>query len=172
MMDKVATLIRLCILVLCAILFLAGALWNLCMQSETVIESAEITETALGPSTDLSQEDENIQEEQQSLEQRIAALRMERDIAWQQLYATIEQLDLAEKPQLLRQSVALQYEEKRLELLLETKNIMNVLVILGEQQANIIVPAGILQQEYEKLYDLVLRNTNYEETQIILVPLE
>ena len=29
-----------------------------------------------------------------------------------------------------------------------------------------------LQQEYEKLYDLVLRNTEYDETQIILVPLK
>ena len=27
-------------------------------------------------------------------------------------------------------------------------------------------------KEYEKLYDLVLRNTEYDETQIILVPLK
>jgi hypothetical protein len=46
------------------------------------------------------------------------------------------------------------------------------MAVLGEEQANIIVPAETLQQEYEKLFDLVLSNTAYDATQIILVPLK
>mgnify|MGYP003294054616 CR=1 FL=1 len=77
-----------------------------------------------------------------------------------------------EKQQKLRQYAELQYQEKRLELLLNAKGIQHSLAVLSSEQANIIVPEDILQKEYEKLYDLVLRNTDYEESQIILVPLK
>ena len=42
MMDKVATVIRLLILVLCVLLFWAGALWNLCVQPETAETSGDV----------------------------------------------------------------------------------------------------------------------------------
>ena len=97
---------------------------------------------------------------------------MERDAAWQQLYRAVETLEFTDKQQTLQQYAEIQYNEQTLELLLKAKGIENSLVILGEQQANIIVPAETLQQESEKLFDLVLRNTEYDETQIILVPLK
>ena len=177
-MDKVATVIRLLILVLCVLLFGAGALWNLCVQPETAETSEDVNlqEGYAEASLISIQENEMKYEEtairQSIMENRIAELRMERDNAWQQLYHTVVQLEFAEKQQTLQQYAELQYCEQKLELLLSAKGIVPALAILGQEQANLIVPADILQQEYEKLYDLVLRNTEYDETQIILVPLK
>ena len=178
MMDKVATVIRLLILVLCAMLFLAGALWNLCVQPETAETSGDVNLQESYAEASLISIQENEMEygetaiRQSIMENRIAELRMERDNAWQQLYHTVVQLEFAEKQQILQQYAELQYCEQKLELLLSAKGIVPALAILGQEQANLIVPADILQQEYEKLYDLVLRNTEYDETQIILVPLK
>ncbi|MBQ2860556.1 MAG: hypothetical protein IJE80_05275 [Peptococcaceae bacterium] len=177
-MDKVATVIRLLILVLCAMLFLAGALWNLCVQPETAETSGDVNLQEGYAEASLISIQENEMEHgetairQSIMENRIAELRMERDNAWQQLYHTVAQLEFAEKQQTLQQYAELQYCEQKLELLLSAKGIVPALAILGQEQANLIVPADILQQEYEKLYDLVLRNTEYDETQIILVPLK
>ena len=178
MMDKVATVIRLLILVLCVLLFLAGALWNLCVQPETAETSEDVNlqegyaEASLISMQENEMEYEETAMRQSIMENRIAKLRMERDNAWQQLYHTVAQLEFAEKQQTLQQYAELQYCEQKLELLLSAKGIVPALAILGQEQANLIVPADILQQEYEKLYDLVLRNTEYDETQIILVPLK
>ena len=178
MMDKVATVIRLLILVLCVLLFLAGALWNLCVQPETAETSGDVNLQEGYAEASLISIQENEMEygetaiRQSIMENRIAELRMERDNAWQQLYHTVAQLEFAEKQQTLQQYAELQYCEQKLELLLSAKGIVPALAILGQEQANLIVPADILQQEYEKLYDLVLRNTEYDETQIILVPLK
>ena len=178
MMDKVATVIRLLILVLCVLLFWAGALWNLCVQPETAETSGDVNlqegyaEAALISIQENEMEYEETAMRQSIMENRIAELRMERDNAWQQLYHTVAQLEFAEKQQTLQQYAELQYCEQKLELLLSAKGIVPALAILGQEQANLIVPADILQQEYEKLYDLVLRNTEYDETQIILVPLK
>ena len=178
MMDKVATVIRLLILVLCVLLFWAGALWNLCVQPETAETSGDVNlqedyaEAALISMQENEMEYEETAMRQSIMENRIAKLRMERDNAWQQLYHTVAQLKFAEKQQTLQQYAELQYCEQKLELLLSAKGIVPALAILGQEQANLIVPADILQQEYEKLYDLVLRNTEYDETQIILVPLK
>ena len=177
-MDKVATVIRLLILVLCVLLFLAGALWNLCVQPETAETSGDMNrqedyaKVALISTQENEMEYEETAMRQSIMENRIAKLRMERDNAWQQLYHTVAQLEFAEKQQTLQQYAELQYCEQKLELLLSAKGIVPALAILGQEQANLIVPADILQQEYEKLYDLVLRNTEYDETQIILVPLK
>ncbi|MBQ2905430.1 MAG: hypothetical protein IJE54_02460 [Peptococcaceae bacterium] len=177
-MDKVATVIRLLILVLCVLLFLAGALWNLCVQPETAETSGDMNrqedyaKVALISTQENEMEYEETAIRQSIMENRIAELRMERDNAWQQLYHTVAQLEFAEKQQTLQQYAELQYCEQKLELLLSAKGIVPALAILGQEQANLIVPADILQQEYEKLYDLVLRNTEYDETQIILVPLK
>ena len=162
MMDKITTVIRLLIWILCAVLFLAGALWNLCVQPEAATETIADTEI----------QQDTPQYEQQTIENRLAALRIERDTAWQQLQHAVEVLEFAEKQQTLQQYAKLQYNEQKIELLLKAKGIADCLAVLGEEQANIIVPAEILQQEYEKLFDLVLRNTDYDETQIILVPMK
>ena len=178
MMDKVATVIRLLILVLCVLLFWAGALWNLCVQPETAEMSEDMNlqdgyaEAALISIQENEMEYEETAMRQSIMENRIAKLRMERDNAWQQLYHTVAQLEFTEKQQTLQQYAELQYCEQKLELLLSAKGIVPALAILGQEQANLIVPADILQQEYEKLYDLVLRNTEYDEMQIILVPLK
>ena len=178
MMDKVATVIRLLILVLCVLLFWAGALWNLCVQPETAETSGDVNlqedyaEASLISMQENEMEYEETAMRQSIMENRIAELRMERDNAWQRLYHTVAQLEFAEKQQILQQYAELQYCEQKLELLLSAKGIVPALAILGQEQANLIVPADILQQEYEKLYDLVLRNTEYDETQIILVPLK
>lgn len=178
MMDKVATVIRLLILVLCVLLFWAGALWNLCVQPETAETSGDVNlqedyaEASLTSMQENEMEYEETAMRQSIMENRIAKLRMERDNAWQQLYHTVAQLEFAEKQQTLQQYAELQYCEQKLELLLSAKGIVPALAILGQEQANLIVPADILQQEYEKLYDLVLRNTEYDEMQIILVPLK
>ncbi|MBQ3205427.1 MAG: hypothetical protein IJB37_02635 [Peptococcaceae bacterium] len=178
-MDKVATVIRLLILVLCVLLFLAGALWNLCVQPEQTAETSgdmnrqeDYAKVALISTQENEMEYEETAIRQSIMENRIAELRMERDNAWQQLYHTVAQLEFTEKQQTLQQYAELQYCEQKLELLLSAKGIVPALAILGQEQANLIVPADILQQEYEKLYDLVLRNTEYDETQIILVPLK
>ena len=177
-MDKVATVIRLLILVLCVLLFWAGALWNLCVQPETAETSEDVNlqedyaEASLISMQENEMEYEETAMRQSIMENRIAKLRMERDNAWQQLYHTVAQLEFAEKQQTLQQYAELQYCEQKLELLLSAKGIVPALAILGQDQVNLIVPADILQQEYEKLYDLVLRNTEYDGTQIILVPLK
>ena len=175
MMDKVTTMIRLLILLLCAVLFLAGALWNLCVQPEHTADTIEDTDMQQ-ESVDVfleQQESHNIlQYEQQTMEQRLAALRIDRDTAWQQLHHAVEALEFEEKQQVLQQYAEMQYNEQKLELLFKAKGIELCLVLLGEEQANIIVPKDTLQQEYEKLFDLVLRNTTYDEMQIILVPIE
>ena len=181
MMEKVVTMIRLFILLLCAVLFLAGALWNLCLQPETSTEPMDAQDLV---QADISQETEAVffqqetimekpsVQDQQTMENRLAALRMERDATWQQLYHAVEVLEFAEKQQTLRQYAEIQYNEQTLELLFTAKGIENCMAVLGEEQANIIVPAETLQQEYEKLFDLVLRNAAYDATQIILVPLK
>lgn len=107
-----------------------------------------------------------------SLENRLAALRMERDSSWSQLQNGLADLEFDEKQQCLKAYEILQYQEQRLELLLKAKGIAHCLVVLGETQANIIVDSSVLSSQYEKIYDLVQRNTEYLPEQIVLVPLE
>ena len=175
-MEPVVKIIRGVIILMCAALFLAGALWNLCNPPEESIQQMAAHETEQNTVEAVvkqehaveSQDEKNVQE----LEHRTAALRIQRDASWQQLYHAVEQLEFDEKQQKLQQYAELQYQEQRLELLLNAKGIQHSLAVLSSEQANIIVPEDILQKEYEKLYDLVLRNTDYEESQIILVPLK
>lgn len=178
-MEKTAALIRFVIVMFCVILFMAGALWNLCVPAEQAEETAEVLagqEDAFDVLR-LQQQDDTMDTDddaakQKALENRIASLRIKRDAAWEQLYQAIDQLDTAEQQQLQKQYAELQYQEQKLELLLHAKGVESVLAVLGPNQANIIVPEEQLHSQYEKLYDLVLRNTKYDETQIILVPLE
>ncbi len=172
--------LRRLIAVLCAALFLVGAVWNLfCTPPQSTEEGSAVIAQPVIEDVDavfvpnFSTEETNgaVQTEQQQLDNRIAALRIDRDTGWQQLYHMTEQLHTTEQQQLLQQYAQLQYKEQRLELLLSAKGLDPCLVILEPQQANVIVPDAVLQNQYEKLYDLILRNTDYTQTQIVLIPL-
>ena len=132
-------------------------------QMQAAAETALFTEDRIDTET---------AEETATLENQIAALRMERDSSWQQLKDGLNHLQFEEKQQWLRQYELLQYKEQRLELLLQAKGIQHCLVVLEEQQANVIVAQSELAEQYEKIYDLVKRNTDYGTDQIILVPLK
>lgn len=187
------------VIVFCIVLFIAGALWNLCCTLEE--KNVSGTEKNLSDETvqleyvqrntvendtiqeDLVQEDavdtivlqksrKEENEYNETLENRIAALRIARDSSYQQLYHALEQQEFPEKQKLLQTYATLQYKEHRLELLLSAKGMEQCLVILETNQANIIVPEELLQKEYETLYDLVFRNTEYAADQIVLVPIK
>ena len=138
-------------------------------QQYTEEQMQAAAETALVPEEKINTE---MAGDTATLENQIAALRMERDSSWQQLKDGLNGLQFADKQQILQQYEILQYKEQRLELLLQAKGIHHCLVVLEEQQANVIVVQSELAEQYEKIYDLVQRNTDYAVNQIILVPLK
>lgn len=153
------------------------------VMTETAMSETSMTETALWEETYVKEkqqnpaeavlsasENQNGQEEQEYLKNRLAALRMMRDKSWQQLEMRLEGLTDSEKIRRQEQNALLQYKEQRLELLLAAKGFSNCLVVLDEEQANIIVAEQALENQYEKLYDLILRNSDYPAEQIILIP--
>ena len=153
------------------------------VMTETAMSETSMTETALWEETYIKEkqqnpaeaalsasENRNGQEEQEYLKNRLAALRMMRDKSWQQLETQLEGLTDSEKIRRQEQNALLQYKEQRLELLLAAKGFSNCLVVLDEEQANIIVAEQALENQYEKLYDLILRNSDYPAEQIILIP--
>lgn len=119
----------------------------------------------------LKQTTDTEQEETDTLADQLAALRMERDSSWQQLKEGLEDLQFAQKQECLKQYEELQYKEQRLELLLKAKGFAECLVLLEEQQANVIAGGSEVETQYQKIYDLVQRNTNYAPEQIVIVPL-
>lgn len=152
-------------------------------MSETSMTETSMTETAVWEEAYVKEkqqnpaeaalsasENQNGQEEQEYLKNRLAALRMMRDKSWQQLEMRLEGLTDSEKIRRQEQNALLQYKEQRLELLLAAKGFSNCLVVLDEEQANIIVAEQALENQYEKLYDLILRNSDYPAEQIILIP--
>ena len=153
------------------------------VMTETAMSETSMTETALWEEAYIKEkqqnpaeaalsasENRNGQEAQEYLKNRLAALRMMRDKSWQQLETQLEGLTDSEKIRRQEQNALLQYKEQRLELLLAAKGFSNCLVVLDEEQANIIVAEQALENQYEKLYDLILRNSEYPAEQIILIP--
>ena len=142
------------------------------MTETAVWEEAYVKEKQQNPAEAVlsANENQNGQEEQEYLKNRLAALRMMRDKSWQQLEMRLEGLTDSEKIRRQEQNALLQYKEQRLELLLAAKGFSNCLVVLDEEQANIIVAEQALENQYEKLYDLILRNSDYPAEQIILIP--
>lgn len=180
-MKFVIKILRKGIILFCVALFFAGAVWNLygtvTKTAEDVIQEETIKKEIAQKAVDVVflEEDQKAENEWQgqdteTLERRIAALRIDRDASYQQLYHTLEQQAVEDKIQVLQKYAELQYKEHRLELLLSAKGVGPCLAVLELEQANIIVPESVLQVEYEKLYDIVLRNTEYAEHQIILIP--
>ena len=153
------------------------------VMTETAMSETSMTETALWEEAYIKEkqqnpaeaalsasENRNGLEEQEYLKNRLAALRMMRDKSWHQLEMRLEGLTDSEKIRRQEQNALLQYKEQRLELLLAAKGFSNCLVVLDEEQANIIVAEQALENQYEKLYDLILRNSDYPAEQIILIP--
>ena len=192
-MNEFVHAVRAAIGVICMALLAMGVIGNLFFttlpeQDEAMLTAGQAQETAADWEQQYTEEqmqaaaetalftedriDTETAEETATLENQIAALRMERDSSWQQLKDGLNHLQFEEKQQWLRQYELLQYKEQRLELLLQAKGIQHCLVVLEEQQANVIVAQSELAEQYEKIYDLVKRNTDYGTDQIILVPLK
>lgn len=192
-MNEFVHAVRAAIGVICMALLAMGVIGNLFFttlpeQDEAMLTAGQAQETAADWEQQYTEEqmqaaaetalftedriDTETTEETATLENQIAALRMERDSSWQQLKDGLNHLQFEEKQQWLRQYELLQYKEQRLELLLQAKGIQHCLVVLEEQQANVIVAQSELAEQYEKIYDLVKRNTDYGTDQIILVPLK
>lgn len=192
-MNEFVHAVRAAIGVICMALLAMGVIGNLFFttlpeQDEAMLTAGQAQETVADWEQQYTEEqmqaaaetalftedriDTETAEETATLENQIAALRMERDSSWQQLKDGLNHLQFEEKQQWLRQYELLQYKEQRLELLLQAKGIQHCLVVLEEQQANVIVAQSELAEQYEKIYDLVKRNTDYGTDQIILVPLK
>lgn len=185
--------VRILIVAVCLALFAVGILWNLCYSAlpepdtdqtaaggiEAVAQAenweqqytAEQMEKTAQSAVLSATEPDSRQQEQADAEEQLAALRIERERSWQQLLNGLQELQFEEKQQLMRQYEELQYKEKRLELLLKAKGLQHCLVVLEQQQANVIVAEEKLAEQYEKIYDLVQRNTAYQPEQIVLIPL-
>ena len=192
-MNEFIKAVRVLIIALCVALFAVGIIWNLVYG--TMSEQEAMATLGQPAVSDADWEQQYTAEQMQAatearlfsdfteaqtapetlaadLENRLATVRMERDSSWTQLQDGLAVLEFDEKQQCLKAYEVLQYQEQRLELLLKAKGIAHCLVVLSETQANIIVDGDVLSSQYEKIYDLVQRNTDYLPEQIILVPLE
>ena len=144
------------------------------VQSETVIWEEVYTEEQMQQkAVESVAEADGFPEErtEEQLQNQMAALRMMRDRSWQKLLRQLEKIPEAEKQQRMQQIAMLQYKEQRLELLLAAKGFEHCLAVLEEEQANIIAAETALENQYEKLYDIVLKNSGYPAEQIVLIPL-
>ncbi len=110
-------------------------------------------------------------DERTMLKNRLASLRMMRDKNWQRLQSQLKDIPETEKQEQTLQIALLQHKEQKLELLLAAKGFEYCLVVLDEEQANIIVAEESLEKQYEKIYDVVFRNSGYPAEQIVLIPL-
>lgn len=191
MMKQIKQKAGLIIGILCAVLLGTAAAGNLFVGSVTEqavaaagnpeMEPAEweaqYTEEQMQQAAEtLAMERGSKEKEQENatrnLDNRLAALRMERDQSWQKLLSGMDVLQTAEKEEWKNRYTTLQFKEQRLELLLKAKGVRHCLAVLEEHQANIIVSETELREQYEKLYDLVQRNSDYAAEQIILIPLK
>ena len=178
------------ILMLCIALFFVGFIWNLCygtMPTEEAASAMSAAEQSQAWEAQYAMEQQSAVEttlrnegnahipsnavKEVTPEEQFAALRMKRDSAWQVLQDQLTELEQAEKEEYLAQYAQRRYKEQRLELLLQAKGIAHCLVILEEQQANVIVAEAELSEQYEKIFDLILRNTDFTAQEIVLLPL-
>ncbi len=180
---------------ICVSLLMMGVIGNLLLKSVpqsdetvmTVVEAKQVSavleqqyteemvqataETALFEKSDMSESMKEI-ENNKMLENSVAALRMERDSSWQRLKDRLDRLDSLATEQELQRYALLQYKEQRLELLLQARGLEHCLVVLEEKQANVIAAEEELTEQYEKIFDLVQRNSEYTMEQIVLVPVK
>jgi hypothetical protein len=119
----------------------------------------------------LADEKHETADEATILKNRLASLRMMRDKSWQRLQSQLKDIPETEKQDQTLQIALLQHKEQKLELLLAAKGIEHCLAVLDEEQANIVVAEEVLKNQYEKIYDVVFRNSGYPSEQIVLIPL-
>lgn len=170
-MREFGKAVQMLFLVFCVALFGLGIVWNL-FYGMIAEETLETIGTVQEESTEsVPRIEKDIEIDTDILEERLAVLRMERNRSWQQLLDDLDMLQFTEKEIYLKQQAELQFRERRLELLLQAKGISHSLVLLEQEQANVIVPEEVLAEQYEKIYELVQRNTDYIPTQIVLIPL-
>ena len=137
---------------------------------ETVYTEEQMRQNAVESAVQV-EEKQKTADEQTMLKNRLASLRMMRDKNWQRLQSQLEDIPETEKQEQTVQIALLQHKEQKLELLLAAKGFEYCLVVLGEAQANIIVAEESLEKQYEKIYDVVFRNSGYPSEQIVLIPL-
>ena len=137
---------------------------------ETVYTEEQMRQNAVESAVQV-EEKQKTADEQTMLKNRLASLRMMRDKNWQRLQSQLKDIPETEKQEQILQIALLQHKEQKLELLLAAKGFEYCLVVLGEAQANIIVAEEMLEKQYEKIYDVVFRNSGYPSEQIVLIPL-
>ena len=137
---------------------------------ETVYTEEQMRQNAVESAVQV-EEKQKTADEQTMLKNRLASLRMMRDKNWQRLQSQLKDIPETEKQEQTVQIALLQHKEQKLELLLAAKGFEYCLVVLGEAQANIIVAEESLEKQYEKIYDVVFRNSGYPSEQIVLIPL-
>ena len=137
---------------------------------ETVYTEEQMRRNAVESAVQV-EEKQKTPDEQTMLKNRLASLRMMRDKNWQRLQSQLKDIPETEKQEQTVQIALLQHKEQKLELLLAAKGFEYCLVVLGEAQANIIVAEESLEKQYEKIYDVVFRNSGYPSEQIVLIPL-
>ena len=137
---------------------------------ETVYTEEQMRQNAVETAVQV-EEKQKTADEQTMLKNRLASLRMMRDKNWQRLQSQLKDIPETEKQEQTVQIALLQHKEQKLELLLAAKGFEYCLVVLGEAQANIIVAEESLEKQYEKIYDVVFRNSGYPSEQIVLIPL-
>ena len=137
---------------------------------ETVYTEEQMRQNAVESAVQV-EEKQKTADEQTMLKNRLASLRMMRDKNWQRLQSQLKDIPEIEKQEQILQIALLQHKEQKLELLLAAKGFEYCLVVLGEAQANIIVAEESLEKQYEKIYDVVFRNSGYPSEQIVLIPL-
>lgn len=137
---------------------------------ETVYTEEQMRRNAVESAVQV-EEKQKTADEQTMLKNRLASLRMMRDKNWQRLQSQLKDIPETEKQEQTVQIALLQHKEQKLELLLAAKGFEYCLVVLGEAQANIIVAEESLEKQYEKIYDVVFRNSGYPSEQIVLIPL-
>ena len=137
---------------------------------ETVYTEEQMRQNAVESAVQV-EEKQKTADEQTMLKNQLASLRMMRDKNWQRLQSQLKDIPETEKQEQTVQIALLQHKEQKLELLLAAKGFEYCLVVLGEAQANIIVAEESLEKQYEKIYDVVFRNSGYPSEQIVLIPL-
>ncbi|MBQ5702019.1 MAG: SpoIIIAH-like family protein [Peptococcaceae bacterium] len=137
---------------------------------ETVYTEEQMRQNAVESAVQV-EEKQKTADEQTMLKNRLASLRMMRDKNWQRLQSQLKDIPETEKQEQTVQIALLQHKEQKLELLLAAKGIEHCLAVLDEEQANIVVAEEVLKNQYEKIYDVVFRNSGYPSEQIVLIPL-
>lgn len=116
----------------------------------------------------------------QSYEEQIAAFRIDKERSWAQKLEYLQAL--ASNPESsttlrttaenqLMQGNAQRYLEQQLELLIKAKDFSDCLVVINEKQINVIVEEKEAKEGYLKLADIILRNSDFTQEQIVILPL-